>query len=375
VRNDYPNYENNQPPLYYAVAGELLAMSERLVPPRRGAAPEDELIRLRILSFLFLAAAIFGPLRRIAGRHSPVLTTLGIAATFLPGFAESLIRCSNDGLLFLWAALVIDAVDSGYRGAALAVLPAFGCLIKLNALPILFFVLALLWVEKRRKTALLAAAIALAPAAILGGSTWGGAVKIAKRMPLPMPALEIAVGLSRSLYTIVKGVVWVGEWSFFRPPVWLLLLGLTVIVLLAANVRIVPRPRRLAAHAAALVVAAAGTAAFVLADRRVFGGWGGVGGWYVWGWTPWLALLADDTLRWHGRTRLAILGIGAYLLVINVSWFSMAGLVYGVGARAPVGDRLAGTFRWTVPIVPPDLRSPDPVPPVRRPGDDASRRG
>jgi hypothetical protein len=324
------------------------------------------LIRLRVLSFLFLVAAIVGPLRRIAGRHSPLLTTLGLAAMFLPGFSESLVRCSNDGLLFLWAALVIDAVDGGYRGAALAVLPAFGCLIKLNALPILVFVLALLWIERRRKTLLLAATMALVPVAILGGSTWGGAVKIAKRMPLPMPALEIAVGLARSLYTIVKGAVWVGEWSFFRPPAWLLAPGVAVLAVLVAGTRRVSRPRRLRAHVAALAVAAVGTVAFVLADRRVFGGWGGVGGWYVWGWAPWLAILADDALRWRGRTRLAILGIGVFLFAINVSWFVTAGRVYGSdalfqtarepGHRSGIGSRCRR--RPAVPAIATPRRSP-----------------
>jgi hypothetical protein len=297
------------------------------------------LIRLRILSFLFVAAAVAGPLRAMSRRRSSMYAVFGFAAMFLPGFAESLIRSSNDALLFLWVAVVIDAIDRGYRGAGLPLLLALGCLIKLNALPILAFGLVLLAIERRRKTAFVSAILALAPAIVLGGTTWGGAVKIARRIPRPMPAIEVVTGLARSVYTVAKGVLWMGEWSFFRPPIWVLLLGAAVVALLARHTRIAARPLRLPAHAAGVVVAVGGTIAFLLADRRVFGEWGGVGGWYVWSWTPWLVLLADDTLRWRGRIRLAILGVGAYLVAINISWFAIAGRLYGFGPRAWSGDR------------------------------------
>jgi hypothetical protein len=345
VQSESPNYENNQPPLYYAVAGSLLAWSEKVLPPAPSRAPEDELIRLRILSVLFVIAAVAGPLRAMSRRRSSTYAVFGFAAMFLPGFAESLIRCSNDALLFLWVAVVIDAIDRGYRGAGLPLLLALGCLIKLNALPILAFGLVLLAIERRRKTAFVSAILALAPAIVLGGTTWGGAVKIARRIPRPMPAIEVVTGLARSVYTVAKGVLWMGEWSFFRPPIWVLLLGAAVLALLVGHTRIAPHPRRLPAHAAGVVVALGGTIAFLLADRRVFGDWGGVGGWYVWSWTPWLALLADDTLRWRGRIRLAILGVGAYLVAINVSWFSIAGRLYGYCPRAPSGDRRAEMSR------------------------------
>lgn len=342
VHAAYPNYENNQPPLYYAVAGGLLALSEAIVPSPSGEAPEDELRRLRVLSLLFVAAAIAGPLRRLARRRSSLFVFLGMSALFLPGFSESFVRCSNDAMVFLWAAVIVDLVDRAYRGPALPLLLAAGCLIKLNALPILVFVLVLLWRERRRGLALLSAAAAAIPVVVLGGSTWGGAVKIAKRIPRPMPAGEVVAGLARSAYTIVKGVPWVGEWSFFRPPVWLLVLGLLLGAALALGVRICAGSPRFPAHAAGLVVAIAGTFAFVLADRRVFGAWGGVGGWYVWSWAPWLALLADDTMEWRGNARWRVAAVPAYVLLFNVCWFAAAGRLYGWRKIPPGAARIPG---------------------------------
>ena len=343
---EYPNYENNQPPLYYAVAGGALALSEAAFPPNRTRVPESQLIRLRVISLLLVAAAIFGPLRRLARARTFSFSLVGMSVLFLPGFSESFVRCSNDAMLFLWAAIVVELVDRGYRGPALPALLALGCLIKLNALPVLLFALAVLWWERRRGMALVSVAAAVLPALFLGGSTWGGAVKIANRIPRPMPAGEVARGLGRSIYTILKGIPWMGEWSFFRPPLWLLALGLALVVALALRLRIQTGSVRFPAHVVGFAVALAGTLAFVLADRRVFGVWGGVGGWYVWSWMPWLALLASDTIRRTGRTRFAILGIGIYLIVLNVSWILAADRVYGpfhfgwAGVRSDVAARI-----------------------------------
>jgi len=346
VQAEYPNYENNQPPLYYAVAGGALALSEAAFPPNPDRAPESELIRLSVLSLLLVAAAIFGPLRRFARGRSTVFAFVGMSILFLPGFAESFVRASNDAMLFVWAAIVVELVDRGYRGPVLPALLALGCLIKLNALQVLLFALAVLWLERRRGLALVSAAAAVLPALFLGGSTWGGAVKIAKRIPRPMPAGEVARGLGRSIYTILKGVPWMGEWSFFRPPLWLLALGVALVVALAFRLRIETGSVRFPAHVVGFAVALAGTFAFVLADRRVFGVWGGVGGWYVWSWMPWLALLASDTIRRTGRVRFAILGIGIYLIVLNGAWILAAERVYGPfhfggpGVRSDVASRI-----------------------------------
>ncbi|HET7453549.1 MAG TPA: hypothetical protein VFL12_12450, partial [Thermoanaerobaculia bacterium] len=70
VRADYPNYENNQPPLYYAAAGAFLFASRSIAPPSAGREAEDDLRRLRLLSVAFVAMALFGPIKSIARRRS-----------------------------------------------------------------------------------------------------------------------------------------------------------------------------------------------------------------------------------------------------------------------------------------------------------------
>ncbi|HET7452772.1 MAG TPA: hypothetical protein VFL12_08535, partial [Thermoanaerobaculia bacterium] len=330
VRADYPNYENNQPPLYYAAAGAVLFASRSIAPPSAGREAEVELRRLRLLSVAFVAMALFGPIRSIARRRSAPFAAIGIAAMFLPGLAEALVRASNDALLFLWTAVVVDFLDRGRRGPWLPVLLALGCLIKLNALPVLAFAVVLLWGERRRALAAVSAAAAVLPPILLGASTWGGAVKIAKRVPPPMPPGEVVVGLLRSFYTIVKGTLWMGEWSFFRPPLWLLGLGLLVGIGIALRLRPVPHPPRLPAHAAGIAVALAGTIAFILTDRRVFGSWAGVGGWYVWGWAPWLAVAAADLFEWRRKDeRWPLPAVAGYVLLMNVCWFLAAARLYG----------------------------------------------
>ena len=345
VRADSPNYENNQPPLYYAVAGAYLYAAAALAPPAAGREPEADLLRLRLLSLAFSAAALFGPLRRFARRRSPAFAHLGLAAMFLPGFAEALVRASNDALLFLWTALVVESMDREARGPMLPALLALGCLVKLTALPVLAFALAVLWRERRRALAVVSLAAAILPALVLGASTWGGAVKIAKRLPAAMPAGEVAAGLARSLYTVGKGTAWMGEWSFFRPPFWLLVLGLFLAAVLAARVRMSLRCPRFPAHLAGIAVAAAGTIAFILTDRRVFGAWAGVGGWYVWGWAPWLAAAFDDVFAFRRREWWPLAAAGAYVLLMNALWFGAAGRLYGPrsglgGAQAVVREAI-----------------------------------
>ena len=61
-----------------------------------------------------------------------------------------------------------------------------------------------------------------------------------------------------------------------------------------------------------------------------FGDWGGVGGWYVWTWLPWLAVAAADLARIERRPGAWLLGtLAAFVLVANALWFSVAWPLYG----------------------------------------------
>jgi len=86
----------------------------------------------------------------------------------------------------------------------------------------------------------------------------------------------------------------------------------------------------LPAHALAAVVAAAGTVVFAVATRRYFGAWGGVTGWYVWDWSPWLAVAVLDVAVIARRfVRPLLVAETGFVLAANVVWFVFASSAYG----------------------------------------------
>ncbi len=83
-------------------------------------------------------------------------------------------------------------------------------------------------------------------------------------------------------------------------------------------------------HLAGAAVAVAGIVTFILANRRFFGGWGGVGGWYLWGWTPWLLIAFDDLLRVSRRAwRFLLPATAIFAVVSNVIYLIRAFRLYG----------------------------------------------
>jgi hypothetical protein len=326
----FPNHENNQPPLYYAAAGALFSVLGSLA-----SGPLPRLLALRLFSLGCALAAVFGPLRALSARRPPGWRIAGLSLLLLPGASEALVRASNDAPLFLWASLVVLLVDRE-RFGALALLLPLGPLVKMNALPIAAFALVVLARRRGIAPALAAAAAALAPAVLLGGWRWAGSIVMTRDAGAPPGTLpELAVGLGRSAYTVAKTFVWLGGWSFTRMPVALVVAGAALLAAFAVarDLRLRRPPRRAAAHAAGLAVAAAGTLAFVLAIRRAFGAWGGVGGWYVWPWVPWLALAGEDVavLRRPLPVWLAA-AIALWLAAVNAAWLARSlALYYGLG--------------------------------------------
>jgi hypothetical protein len=249
----------------------------------------------------------------------------------IPGAAESLARCANDSAVFLWTAVVVWALDRKIATPWLALLAAIGPLIKLTALPIV--VLLIVWTLMNR-TRIQALIVALASALVLPlqwlrGFHWGGTVELnAARAPFDETLLQIVKGVARSGYTFAKTGFWLGEWSVFRAPTWLLIAAalLAVVAIVSMRIRRLPQWQP---NMVALLVAIAATLAWFVSHRLFWGDWGGVGGWYAWGWMPWLAVVVHDFVQIEPPRRRTLIVAGVVLIVIaNVAWFAAAHAVY-----------------------------------------------
>jgi len=324
------NYQAHQPPLYYLAGASLL----ELFAPWIGTTPESQVLLLRLAAVLLVGYVLCFPLRQL-GKENVHLEALVLLALLLPGAAESLARVSNDVGVFAWSVVLLAVLQSGdrVRPASTALLAGVGPLVKLTALPIVAYAAVLVW---RRRGWLAgglvgAAGLAVLPLQWLRGWAWGGTLEANAQFSGMGSLPEIFVGLSHSAATFLKTAVWLGGWSFFRPPGWLLLAApLFGLLLIFRTFRLRNRPRDLSAHLAGLALALAGFVVFALGQRRIFGAWGGVGGWYFWGWVPWLALFASDVLEVRtGRERELVAGAVVCAAALHLVWFQVALRVYG----------------------------------------------
>ena len=321
------NEESKQPPLFYLIAAAPL----RLLGVR--PSPTSALLYGRLFSVALVALAIFGPLRHVFAGAPPAAAMAGLLALLAPGAAEAFARCSNDAAVFLWAALVLAALDRRAGGFSMACLLAAGPMLKLTALPIAAFAIAVLWLDRRRgaSTAGALASALVFPIQAFRGWIGGGAIELHRKRPLIHETMAgWFAGFAQTAYTLVKAPFWAMGWSLLRPPSLLLAAYLGLLLTAVLAVRRPERPRRAAAHAVAALVAAAGTVVFAVATRRYFGVWGGVTGWYVWDWTPWLAVAALDLVRIDPRFTRPLLALEALVvLAANVVWFAVASAAYG----------------------------------------------
>jgi hypothetical protein len=321
-----PNPEANQPPLFYLVAGLLLR-------PAAGADPAAALLAARLLSVALVALALFGPLRAATRDWSDEARAAGLLVLLLPGASEALARASNDAAVFLWACVVMAVLQGRPRTGTVVLLLAAGPLLKLTAIPIVVVAVVAVWQDGRRVAAAAGAVASLAVFPIQGlrGWLWGGTVELNRAAAaISEPGWRAAGGFLRSAYAFVKTAFWVGGWSGLRPPAWLaaayfVLLGAAV---LASRRR--PDARRASAHAAGLAVAVLGFAVFAVANRRLYGMWGGVAGWYLWDWSPWLATAAADLVRIRPRSVTALVAATAvFAAVSNAVWLAAHVRFYG----------------------------------------------
>lgn len=318
------NPEANQPPLYYAFAGLLMRPFPLTVPAA--------LLFSRFLSVALVAVALFGPLRALAASAPPGAAICALLALLLPGASEALARCSNDAAVFLWASAVLAALGGGTRDARLALLLGAGPLLKLTAIPIVVFGVFVLVQERRQVLALSGALISLLvfPVQAARGWMWGGTVEL--NLPGAAAAsnspFELLAGLTRSSYAFVKTIFWVSGWSLLRPPRFLVISWGALLVATLLCLRC--RPGRWLAHAAAALVAAAGFTFFAIVNKRFYGDWGGVAGWYFWDWSPWIAVgVVDVSTTIPAARRLLLWSWAAFSVVANIIWFAAHGRFYG----------------------------------------------
>lgn len=318
---DMPNYERQQPPLYYSLAGMLL----RAAPG--SALPFRDLLVLRGLSFGLVIAALVILAAVPAHRTA---RCMGLALLLLPGAAEGLIRASNDAIVFLWASVTCVALARRWHSSVFLLLCAVGPFFKLTALSITAVVALYLWRHRGALVGLLAAIAAFTVLVARFLLAWSGGVtySLAGTLALHETVPAFLYGAAKTLYGLGKTSLWLGGWVGFRPgPVALGLAVLSVLVPIATL-----RSRDWSEwlpHLGGLVVAAAGVLFVGLGNRAVFGVWGGIGGWYVWNWAPWLWLASirlGDGWDWAGSR--AVIAVTLLVLVVNVLWWKAALLAY-----------------------------------------------
>ncbi len=340
------NYQDHQPPLYYAVAGAVL----RLAVPEAG--PRLQLLALRLLAVLLVLTGAGVAYRFLGAELRLALLTV----LLLPGAAEALVRAGQEAAVFLWCAVMLAMVagsgggcgKGGEAGAlrpgpgrplfavGLLLLAAAGPLIKLTAVPIVAFAaLQRLWHGRRWEGAAVAfGGLVVFPLQLARGWALGGTLEFNAPPPAgaTAPWWEPVLGVAHSAYTFLKTALWLGGWSVFRPPAWVLVAAALVVVAWFFMARPRRPPRDLFPHLGAFLLAAAGFVAFAVGKHRVFGVWGAVGGWYLWGWLPWLLLAHRDLVRLsyrHGVGRWWTAAAVAFLLAVNAAWLASAHRLYG----------------------------------------------
>lgn len=328
------NYESHHPPLYYLAGASALFLPKGIPGfSSRANNPVFRLLMMRIFSVCLVLIAVFGPILALSRSRSRAwLWSCGLLL-LLPGAAESLARCANDVGVFLWTALIVWAIDRSERTSIVVCLIAIGPLIKLTALPVVCFALA--WVALNRPLghtiSALASAIIFLPLQWFRGHMWGGTVELnGPNRTLDESLLETMVGSVRSLYTLLKTAFWQGEWSIFRPPLWLLAIAALFVFVLVFFSRLHAFSFEQTPHIVGLLSMVGAVAVFFLSHRLHWDQWGGVSGWYLWGWMPWLAVAFHRLIRvYPGRVTCLMWLATGVVVVANITWFWVAHSVYG----------------------------------------------
>lgn len=324
------NYEAHQPPLYYLGVGAVLAPMDWLAQK----APERQLLVLRALAVLLVAWTLWLPVKRL-GLANRDFELLLLAALFLPGASESLVRAANDIGVFAWAAgfLYLMASRPDPKPWQVALASAAGPLLKLTALPVIAYAAVAAFQNGRRRTSLLVigCSAAIFPLQWVRGWMWGGTLEANSVSPIPDSLGTMVLGVAKSFVTLAKTAIWLGGWAGFRAPRWLLVsFALTILYLAFRCLRRRRTSGPVLPHAVAALIAAVGIVFFAIGHKKVFGVWGAVGGWYAWGWAPWLAFSLADVFELRDDHKLELaLALSLAVVALNVAWYAIALSTYG----------------------------------------------
>lgn len=328
------NYESQQPPLAYLLMAPGIALFESLAPGQSLLRTARELLLLRGAAVAAVVVALLFPLRRLTADWSDVERGLGLGVLLAPGAAEALGRAALEGPLFLWSAVFLLALRRpGSSALLISMLGAAGLLIKASALPVLAYGIVRLASERRRAAAV--ALLGAVPVFLLvqmsRGWSGGGTLELHLRgvTAAPITAAELVAGLARSAWVFAKSAFWLGGWSFLRPPLWLLLLAGGVALAGLAALRLAGRLSLGGSAEVSILVALSGFVVFALLVRRLYGVWA-PGGWYLWGWAPWLAVIARERLRWlDGWAPRILAAVVVTAVAGQVAWLLAAVDYYG----------------------------------------------
>jgi hypothetical protein len=344
--SNVPNWETQQPPLYYA----LLAPLSRVLGPRGLAI---RLLTLRAASFLlaWLALAL------TTATTLPGIPRLAVLLwpLLLPMWLSDTARLGNDSLAMLIAATTaiafrcaIKPAPAARAAAALGVTLALGLLAKATFIPLTIASLVLL----ARRTGGRHAAIAALTTATLA-LPWYAYHALSTGFIIPAnDAMRLAQGpglwpgltahatapsLLRMLANLALSFVWQGTWSYVWPPIWCTAPVLACLAALAWQLRRLRRPsppEALAILTLSLFVAA------LLAQSLILIASGGVGAptWYLHAFLPVLApllaaaLLSASRVSWScGLLQIQLAVMPPYIVLLAITETA-----YFAGCAAPV---------------------------------------
>jgi len=353
------NYETQQSPLYYFLAGRALAV----LPALSGI---EELYLLRLLNAFcaFLVGVLIGFTARAVGFGERSWMPVAFVA-LVPEYALALCRVSNDALCaLLVAAALAGTLPVARKSSKREVL---GCLAGgLAPWAKLYGVVvfpSLCWRSFRARPAARRAALVVlwsVPLLLLAFFSWrihGHILPLQENLLAAPAAPLLDVPWLRGVWTIAKTHVWFSGMSFLVFPTWLYLIPVLLIacgfVLTVASVPAAGRAARekLVFLLVPFMLFWAALAYHAWRSFSLSGAPGGTGGWYLWGAAlPEALMVLWGVALWPKGKPWALAGLGLFLLLSVlgdiVLFASSTGRVLTKGAGHVTGISPASLDVW-----------------------------